>query len=213
MTILQKKLVFITAYLISLVFCLSAALNDGVSEYWLGVPFLGFILILSIHFKKRLLLIPIIPLIFLAFTLSKNSILYPQINQSYTLNQDIVVYLSNQKFCTGTTEGYVYVEPGIAEQMKKEKFYTCLEKERVIPKGSVLIAYRIFTEHPDFGIKYSMAFKEPDSNELIYLPEKKMADFSAYTGWKQIKKHPLLSLNALMYYPMAPFLLFSSFQY
>jgi len=187
-----RSILFFCTYLLCVVFSLGAAVNEGFTRWYTGIPFfiLFFVITKKFNKSKRFSLLAfaiIFSSIYSNSILPKNSFLYPILNEGYLIVQE---------------DGYIHQysdnSAGFYKDEKEIKCTGCGEvKKHSVKSGERIKVEGISYSYPDLGFR--RAYKTAYGN---IVPE---------THFKlSHEAHPLLKLGELMYYPALPIILITS---
>lgn len=178
--------------LISLIFIVSSAFNDGFSRFTPAIPFYFCLyyfaqkLNLNIKLKFSFLCI-ILASILLNVNLSKLSCFYPMTNGTITFKQDGFIHHYSDNSAGFSTSSETISCTGCGEIKIHE-----------VKAGQVLKVVSVATTHPDLSTKYVLVTEK--GNISIPSPN------DAFELSAQVHS-PILLLGNLMYYPAIPILI------
>lgn len=180
------------AILISLIFIIASAFNDGFSRFAPAIPFYFVLSIfsnkLNLNTKLRLsFLCIVIASILLNVNLSKFSWAYPITNGTITFKQDGFIHHYSDNSASFSTSSEKISCTGCGEIKLHE-----------VKAGQVLKVLSVATTHPDFSTRYVLVTEKGN----ISIP----TDNEAFTLSAPVSS-PILLLGNLMYYPAIPILI------
>ncbi len=201
---------------VSLIFLAAAALNDGWTEWFWGVPFLFLIYKLSPGNKKiRIAVVLILAGLVGCVSYFKymSPFVYPFIGQSLETTKPIptIVLESYQ----GEMPYYDYMN--MKQEMELGECKSCSDPD-VVPAGSVLTLEKIIPHTSDFNTNQLFVFTNSSGTVLLIARNEMARDnkdglgtFCERVNWDTCAEDPMLSnfrvLTHLMYYPAAPVIL------
>lgn len=184
-----RSILFFSTYLLCVVFSLGAAMNEGLTRWYTGIPFfiLFFVLIKKFNKSKRFSLLAIVIIfssIYCNSTLPTNSFLYPILDGGHlTVQED------------GFIHQYSDNSAGFYKDEEEMKCTGCGEvKKHSVKSGERIKVEGISYNYPDFGFR--RAYKTAYGN-IVPRGHFKLSH----------EPHPLLKLGELMYYPLLPLII------
>lgn len=179
------------AILISLIFIVASAFNDGFSRFAPAIPFYIVLYLfskkLNLNIKLRLSFICIvIASILLNVNLSRIKWFYPITNGTITFKQD------------GFIHHYSDNSAGFSTSSEKISCTGCGEmKIHEVKAGQVLKVFSVATTHPDFSTRYVLV---TEKGNISISADNDSFELSAPVS------SSILLLGNLMYYPAIPIL-------
>jgi hypothetical protein len=218
---LRENIVFrYLVIFVCFIFILGAALNDGWSGWFWGLPFIFVMhMVLPVHSKQKstIVFIALIFMIGVSYGKSNSPFVYPAIGDQIEVKEIIPTIVLESYL--GTRPNYDYV--GMKEEMESGRCQSCGEAG-VISVGTVLVLERIIPTHADFGLGHEFIFSDTNGkllqvsdNALWRVNEDGLGSFCSRVNWDNCAEdpmHPFLRLLAsLMYYPALPLIAISWF--
>ncbi len=180
------------AILISLIFIIASAFNDGFSRFAPAIPFYFILYIfskkLNLNIKLKLsFLCIVIASILLNINLSRINWFYPITNGTITFKQDGFIHHYSDNSAGFSTSSETISCTGCGEIKIHE-----------VKAGEILKVKSVATTHPDFSTRYVLVTEKGN----ISIPSPNDA-----FGLSAPVNSPILILGNLMYYPAIPILI------
>ena len=200
----MNRLIFWVLYIVSIIFVLSGAVNDGISKYFMAIPFMVIMLWISkFKFRKNILfyfsIFLIIFSIIINHTQTKNPILYPIIAGGTI---EILKDGYCMKFIDGSSGFY----------SEEEKNFSCTGcgpvESPILKKGEIYSVTGIEIEHPEFGTDIHLITDACYFSEYNYNAGRENIKISrnAQSVWAK-------NLGMLMAWPVIPFNVYTHYKY
>lgn len=222
--LIQNPFVRVGIVIVSLVFLAGAALNDGWTEWFWGIPFLFLIYKLSPGGKRfRIFVVLILAVLVVGVSgwKFKSPLVYPVIGQEVTIVDPIpvMIFSSYQEDLPSYNATLIGINSG--------ECISC-SGSRYISSGKFIVREMVVS-NPDFGLQYDFILENAEDRFKVtdYLLWTEIADpgepgpFCNYVEWeycatvKNISQYgidamqpQLRYLTLLMYYPVAPLMAF-----
>lgn len=193
---MNKARIFCTDVLLGL-FALAGAVNDGISSFYLAIPFILLWLWL-VHRSKnfiRKLFISTVLIVGLAFVLTRgvNPLLYPSLGEEIIFQKDIPVsrFGKSKIFNTPYSE-----DDSVLRFISEPANPEYLAESIVLPKGLYKIR-KIVIKHPDFATTYSFELHGSEATKIFRVGGISKVSMVEGEGYKDVASPAIIELLKL----------------
>lgn len=198
-------------FILSFIFLLSGAVNLGSFGIFPAIPFFVLLVFLIVKNRSQYLVAGIIALVIVggvySIRINKRDLFLNSIGKEVVTIVDL---------CLTKYRGHGAEEFVLAMEMKNEKDCDSSNmgdaiKWEVLPKNSKLKIEDANVSHADMGEHYTIVSSVSLGKISLLYPHYVSFDGKTPLSADDLRYGPVYSLSLLMYWPMAPFLIFSLF--